>query len=88
MRYVIDLKDVQSKEDFHDRIEEGFDCPDYYGRNLDALYDVLTDEVEDVEIYFTNAADMAENMDKYYDAFVEMCEEVQQDYENITIVIE
>jgi len=29
--------------DGHDYLKEVFDFPDYYGKNLDALYDCLTD---------------------------------------------
>ena len=43
MQITIDLTNIRDKESFHDKIQEAIDCPSYYGRNLDALYDVLTD---------------------------------------------
>lgn len=33
----------------HDYLKESFNFPEYYGKNLDALYDCLTD-LDDVEI--------------------------------------
>lgn len=36
----------------HDYLKEVFEFPEYYGKNLDALYDCLTD-LEDVEITIT-----------------------------------
>ena len=36
----------------HDYLKESLDFPEYYGKNLDALYDCLTD-LEDIEITVT-----------------------------------
>ncbi len=42
MKYYIDLRNVNSPEQLHDVLEEALPLPEYYGRNLDALYDILT----------------------------------------------
>ena len=42
MEYTIDLRNVKEPESMHDIIEYSLPVPEYYGRNLDALYDVLT----------------------------------------------
>ena len=39
---------------FHARIARAFDFPDYYGKNLDALYDCLTDLPEGSELVITH----------------------------------
>lgn len=39
----------------HDQLAETLHFPDYYGRNLDALYDCLTDVQEDAQIRLVNA---------------------------------
>ena len=39
----------------HAQLAETFRFPDYYGRNLDALYDCLTDVQEDARIRLVNA---------------------------------
>ncbi len=49
-KYVIDASGIQSESDMHDAIANALQFPDYYGRNLDALYDCLTDIREDSEI--------------------------------------
>ena len=36
----------------HDYLKEKLEFPEYYGKNLDALYDCLTD-LEDIEITIT-----------------------------------
>lgn len=42
-RYVIDFTDVSRANDFHDIIRDALDFPDWYGKNWDALWDLLSD---------------------------------------------
>ena len=43
-------KDYSSMEEIHDVLARELAFPDYYGKNLDALYDVLTEESLETEI--------------------------------------
>ena len=43
MRYEIDLRGIESRGELHDLLEHTLQLPDYYGRNLDALRDVLSE---------------------------------------------
>lgn len=43
----IDLKNLSSIEEVHEQLKAALDFPSYYGKNLDALYDCLTDISED-----------------------------------------
>ena len=40
----------------HDRLFQTLDFPDYYGKNLDALYDCLTETSEDISLTLKNRA--------------------------------
>lgn len=42
------------KRDGHDYLKEVLNFPDYYGKNLDALYDCLTDIGVETEITLIN----------------------------------
>ncbi len=42
--YRLDGKQMRSKKGMHDHIREQFGFPDYYGGNLDALWDCLTEK--------------------------------------------
>ena len=53
----IDLRDFESIEEMHDRIAAAMAFPSYYGRNLDALYDCLTDIAEDTCVAVYGPAD-------------------------------
>ena len=41
---IIDLADIRDCGSFHKKIKELLGLPDYYGANLDALHDVLTEK--------------------------------------------
>ena len=43
MEIRIDSRKVKTRERFHDEVSSAFRFPDYYGRNIHALRDCLTD---------------------------------------------
>ncbi len=87
IQITIDLTDIRDKESFHDRIQEALDCPVYYGRNLDALYDVLTDS-DSMELDFVGYADFAQEMPGYSASFKDMCLEAVAENHDLTILFD
>lgn len=47
---VLDGLEIRSAEAVHDRFAQGLNLPAWYGRNLDALFDCLTERGEPVTI--------------------------------------
>lgn len=43
--YTVDFKNVHYYLEIHKALKDGLKLPDYYGENLDALWDCLTDIV-------------------------------------------
>ena len=41
MEYTIDALKVNERKEAHEYLKEVFSFPDYYGKNLDALFDCL-----------------------------------------------
>lgn len=42
-KYIIDCKEIMDRASAHEYIAGILSFPDYYGKNLDALFDCLTD---------------------------------------------
>ena len=47
---ILDGWEIASVEEVHDRFARALSLPEYYGRNLDALFDCLTDRREPVTV--------------------------------------
>ena len=45
------------KKDGHDYLMEALDLPDYYGKNLDALYDCLTEMECEIDLINADEVD-------------------------------
>lgn len=46
MEIIIDGERIKTTDDFHLEIKEKLEFPDYYGENLDALWDCLTGSID------------------------------------------
>lgn len=55
MEIYIDFLEIGDYEDFYTQLKEKLPLPEYFGNNLDALYDVITGELEmPLHIEFVN----------------------------------
>lgn len=54
-QYIIDGNNFTGVESFYDEVCRVFSFPEYFGRNLDALYDSLSDIGEPMEITWKNS---------------------------------
>ena len=71
MKYII-LDGKLIKEKSHDYLKKVFDFPEYYGKNLDALYDCLTDIGVETQIELVNSEYVSQDMiDTFFDASLE-----------------
>lgn len=52
---ILDGLAVRSREELHDALAQGLHLPAYYGRNLDALFDCLTERREETCLRLRNA---------------------------------
>lgn len=58
-------REIGSVEELHEMFYRELDLPDYYGANLDALYDVLTDISEETYIEMTLEGMDDEQLERY-----------------------
>ena len=52
-RVTIDLANVETKDSVHVVLKSSMNLPEYYGGNLDALYDILTSSYIKKRVEFT-----------------------------------
>lgn len=62
---TIDCRGFVPRSDLHRAFADALDFPDYYGNNLDALHDCLTDISEETRIFLVNWADAEERLGSY-----------------------
>ena len=55
-RIVFDFKKIKNKKDFYNELAEKVQLPEYFGYNLDALWDIITSGEIDLptEVIFIN----------------------------------
>ena len=86
--YIIDLDGVETEEDVQDRVVDSLPLPDYYGRNLDALYDVLSEQGDEMDITIVNREGADQDIQPYIDDLVEVMEDVSTQVDDFTVRVE
>lgn len=64
--YTVDFKDVKQYEEIHGALKRGLNFPYYYGENLDALWDCLTDSIDNDDVIILKNYQFVEKADKEY----------------------
>ena len=72
----------------HNHLAERLQLPSYYGRNLDALYDVLTELGEETTIILRDPALVAEQLGKYGEALLNAMQEAAEENPMLSITLE
>ena len=79
--YRIDFSEAENHRDIHEILKKSLDFPDYYGANLDALWDCLTDQllsgVTHIEIF---CLDKIKTINDYDAKLKEIFSEVKHAY--------
>ena len=86
--YTIDIRNINTKKELHEILREVLPLQDYYGNNLDALYDVLTETSDEMEIEFIwddNRIDIPEEVTKTIKGLKRLSEDIMDECPNIDI---
>jgi ribonuclease inhibitor len=88
-RCTLNGRSIRSLDDLYDRLSSRLSLPDYFGRNLDALRDLLSTDVEGpFEIFWTHAADSKRAMGKDFDRAVKLLRELEKERDDFKLKIE
>lgn len=83
---TIDCLTISDKAELHDTLAKALNFPDWYGENLDALYDCLTSIFEETTVTIENFSILEKNLDSYAAAFMKVMEKADEDNEKITVI--
>ncbi len=75
--YILDGTMMNTREDAHRHLREALRFPAYYGANLDALYDCLTDMTGGIRLY--HAAEMRRSLLTYGEKILRVLKDAQSD---------
>ena len=85
MEYIVlNGQDYQDRKDFYKDVRQKFDFPDYFGRNLDALHDCLTEVGRDVTVLLLNRDALSENLGAYAEKIVRVLKNSAEENDYLT----
>lgn len=83
MTITIDGLSIEKKDDFYQNIKKELNTPEYFGNNLDALYDFLTEQTDILQIEFLHYDRLQECLGA---SFCQKLLKVLQDADILTII--
>lgn len=87
-KILISLAGIIDKKGLHEALKRALSFPDYYGGNLDALHDMLTEQGAGTRIVITGAGGMAPELDGYFEVMKKVFADAQSETPDLEIVIE
>ena len=83
----LDGREMTDRQRTHDYLAAQLQLPSYYGRNLDALYDLLTDRGEELEIRLMHADAMKAQLGTYGIKLLHTLLEAENDHLPLTVTV-
>ncbi len=74
----VDFSDCKYIIDFHERIRVAFGFPEWYGANLDALWDLLTEPFS-AEVIIIGTDTMSKELREFFPEIISLFEEVKEE---------
>ena len=72
MYVIIDGNKIHTRDELHDAFAQALHLDEEYGRNLDALYDVLSTRFAETNVRICDPDALKENLGPYADRFFDM----------------
>ena len=81
--YILDGAMMDTKERAHQHLQRQLGFPAYYGKNLDAMYDCLTDMAGEIRLYHTAA--LRRGLQGYSEKLLRALKDARSDRLNIVL---
>lgn len=86
---ILNFEECRYLGAIHKVLKEGFDFPDYYGENLDALWDCLRYYCKsELLVIIKGLSQLPDEFDEYIKKMIEIFADVQEETPNIMFRIE
>ena len=82
----IEFRSVETKKDAHKAIKEALGFPDYYGGNLDALYDCLTEFCADTLIVIRYSSAL-KKLGEYGESLLQTFKDAEEAVSSLSVVV-
>ena len=84
---TIDCAEIQSPAQLHEILAARLEFPDYYGKNLDALFDCLTEHRQDRELILENFHHLEYQLKDYSGKLLYVFHEASQENPHLIVTI-
>ena len=78
--FLLDGKDMTSRETAYRNIERNMEFPDWFGHNLDALADCLSELEPDTAVIFVNTDALQENLGNYANKVLATFRDISEEF--------
>lgn len=86
-KYILNGRAIQSLNDFYDEIVQALSLPEHFGRNLDALADVLTTDIEGpFEIVWESSSGSKKALKKDYSKIASLLKRVAMQRDDFKVI--
>lgn len=80
---VLQSYNMEDKENLHDELVLKFGLPEFYGRNLDAFYDMMTEWSKPVLIVLFGEKEIIKNLGDYGKSFIKVLKTSSRENPNV-----
>ena len=75
---LLDGEKIENYAALHEVFQTELDLPEYYGANLDALHDVLTERTDEIGVIIANGAVLHEKVGRRWNSFLRLMNDLAE----------
>ena len=85
---LLDGEKIDSKADVHAAFAKALSFPEYYGNNLDALHDMLTERSDEIGVIAVNVEMLSEKLGKWWNSLLRLLGDVAKERKKFHVCVD
>ncbi len=85
-KVILNARELDGMRGVHEAFREALELPDYYGYNLDALYDCLTDAGEEITVEIPDPLGLSRELGKRYGRLMAVLEDAAEENPRLRVI--